>query len=660
MMPYRQVHLDFHTSEFIPEIGGKFKKEQFQNALKLGHVNSVTIFAKCHHGWSYYPTKVNAMHPNLKIDLLSAELEACREIGIHSPVYISAGFDERMAREHPEWLIRNIDESLSETKTFSTPGYHRMCYNTPYLDKLLAEIKEVMENYHPNGIFLDISAVTPCTCAYCRKSIVSRGKSYLDNEAVMEQAEISYAQYADKTEKLIHSYNPECKIFHNAGHITRGRRDLAYANTHLELESLPTGGWGYDHFPMSAAYVRNLGMDYLGMTGKFHTTWGEFGGFKDANALRYESALSLAFGAKISIGDQMHPNGRMNEKTYALIGKAYEEVEAKEPWCYEAENICDVAVLSEEAVNYTVSTRETVFHGDIGANRVLLEGKYLYSFIDLEVDFEQFKVLILPDTIRVNESLKKRLEKYLESGGKVLLSGQSGLALEKDEFTLPVGAKYAGLSESRPNYCVFPEEGEAEVIYEQGYQLKDVEWNVSIKSQNSYFNRSVEHFSSHQHTPNDETNEYPAEIRSENMVYIAWDIFSEYGKIGSLQAKRIIVEALDYLLGDEKTVKVSLPDRGVVTLTKQEKENRYNAHLLFAHTTIRGSFELSSGTQTIEAIEDIVPLYNVKVSVNVPENVKKVMLVPQMTELPFVVTEQNRVEVTVPYMECSQVVTFEY
>ena len=37
-MKFRQVHLDFHTSEKIPEIGEKFSKEQFQKALKLGHV----------------------------------------------------------------------------------------------------------------------------------------------------------------------------------------------------------------------------------------------------------------------------------------------------------------------------------------------------------------------------------------------------------------------------------------------------------------------------------------------------------------------------------------------------------------------------------------------------------------------------------------------
>ena len=75
-LPTRQVHLDFHTSEYIEGIGEKFDKKQFQGALKAGHVNQINIFAKCHHSWSYYPTKVGRMHPNLKFDLLGAQIEA--------------------------------------------------------------------------------------------------------------------------------------------------------------------------------------------------------------------------------------------------------------------------------------------------------------------------------------------------------------------------------------------------------------------------------------------------------------------------------------------------------------------------------------------------------------------------------------------------------
>ncbi len=63
-------------------------------------------------------------------------------------------------------------------------------------------------------------------------------------------------------------------------------------------------------------------MEFLGMTGKFHTTWGEFGGYKHPNALRYEAGLSIANGAKCSIGDQLHPEGLMDKATYELIGAA--------------------------------------------------------------------------------------------------------------------------------------------------------------------------------------------------------------------------------------------------------------------------------------------------------------------------------------------------
>ena len=62
-LPARQIHLDFHTSELIPGVGSRFDKRQWQEALRLGHVNWINVFAKCHHGWSYYPTRVGNVHP---------------------------------------------------------------------------------------------------------------------------------------------------------------------------------------------------------------------------------------------------------------------------------------------------------------------------------------------------------------------------------------------------------------------------------------------------------------------------------------------------------------------------------------------------------------------------------------------------------------------
>ncbi len=345
-MRFRQVHLDFHTSEAIDRIGSSFEKEQFQQMLKLGHVDSITVFSKCHHGWAYHPSEANRIHPGLSFDLLGAMIEAAHDIDVKTPVYLSAGFDERLAVSHPEWWVR---PRYGGSEDLFRPGYHLLCLNTPYLDILLSQIAEVVRNYEADGIFLDIVGVRECYCASCVAEARAEGLDPRDAEGMKPLWERTYANYTRRVRETVDAHNPGLPVFHNGGHIRRGRRDLAGMNTHLELESLPTGGWGYDHFPLSARYVQPLGTPFLGMTGKFHTTWGEFGGYKHPNALRYETALSLAHGAACSIGDQLHPLGRMDEATYRLIGSAYAEVEAKEEWCRDAANVADVALLSVEA-----------------------------------------------------------------------------------------------------------------------------------------------------------------------------------------------------------------------------------------------------------------------------------------------------------------------
>src|ERR671934_83908 len=103
----RQVHLDFHTAPSIPDVGTDFDAREFARIVQAAHVDSMTVFAKCHHGMSYYPTQVGVMHPALSFDLLGAQIEALHGIGVRAPIYISVGWDEHMADEHPEW--RQVD-----------------------------------------------------------------------------------------------------------------------------------------------------------------------------------------------------------------------------------------------------------------------------------------------------------------------------------------------------------------------------------------------------------------------------------------------------------------------------------------------------------------------------------------------------------------------
>ena len=661
-MRFRQVHLDFHTSEHIPGVGSQFDKAQFQAALREGHVDSITVFAKCHHGWAYFNAEKNEIHPTLGgFELLTAQLEAAHEIDVKAPIYISAGTDERLARRHPEWLIRSREEAgmTSSPHDFEKPGFHRMCLNSPYLEVLLEQTREVCQRYYSRGIdglFFDIVGVQPCRCSHCLKTLRDEGRDPEDDAEIWALAERVHANYTRRIREVVDETDPAIHVFHNSGHITRGRRDLANMSSHYELESLPTGGWGYDHFPLSARYVQQFGVDFLGMTGKFHRSWGEFGGFKHPNALRYECALSAANGATFYIGDQCHPSGRMEMATYRLIGAAYAELEQKEPWLDGVSSIADIGVLSLESCIGRCAAAEST---DAGVVRMLLEGNYLFDILDRESDFSPYKVLILPDAVVSDAALLHKLAAYVSGGGRILATGRSCLNEAGDAHAFDLGATYLGESEFNPNYlrptdtyepiCM---EDAAYAVFGKCYRAmakEDAETLAVVEP--PYFNRTAEHFCSHRNTPNNLAPDSAAITVGKDGAYIAFEIFSDYAEIGMLINKKAVYLALDTLLDGIKTVETDLPAQGVMTLMDQTAERRYVCHLLYAAPTKRG--------KNVEVIEDIIPLYNVSLTLRPDKEITRVYLAPTGEVLPYVVGD-GEIKLTVPKIDCHQMVVFDY
>ena len=112
---FRQIHLDFHTSEKIAGIGAEFDPEEFASTLEKARVNSITCFGRCHHGWIYFDTKAfpERRHPHLTRNLLKEQIEACHARNIRVPIYTTVQWDHLTAYEQPEWLIVDSDGRIS-------------------------------------------------------------------------------------------------------------------------------------------------------------------------------------------------------------------------------------------------------------------------------------------------------------------------------------------------------------------------------------------------------------------------------------------------------------------------------------------------------------------------------------------------------------------
>ena len=671
---YRQIHLDFHTSEHIKGVGAKFDAADFAGTLKAANVDLITVFAKCHHGWSYYPTKVGAPHPYLaRPDLLGDMLTALKAADIEAPVYISVQWDERTAREHPEWRVMSatnmyqhaLPSDPSSGKALS-PGWHTVCLaHAPYRKYVLDQAREVMQRYSPPGLFFDIILTPGCVCSACIGRMQASGLDPESADDRLANDEAVNEQFRQETSRALQDEFPGVRIFYNCGHIHKQGPERFAPYTHLELESLPTGGWGYDHFPSSARYAATLGLDYVAHTGKFHTSWGEFGGFKNPQALTYECGQMVALGSKCLVGDQLHPDGAINHDTYASIAPAYERVAKLEPYLKGARQASEIAILSAEHF-HPVGARNSA--SDDGAAQMLLELKQLFDVVDSTAKFEAYRLLILPDEIPVEGAFAERLKAYVAGGGKIIASWRSGLD-SKGALALDAGIRRSPQpAPFRPVYVSADPSLDPDmtatpfVVYEAADVVTAAGATVLGQLIPSYFNRTYAHFCSHQHTPDDPTAApLGAAVTEHNGVaYIAFPVFRLYHAVGQPLYKYIVRGLINRLM-PEPAVTTSLPSSGRVALNAQAGENRHILHLLYGAPQVRGkAIPLDNGsTRVMEMIEDIPALASVEASVKLPGRPKRVFEALTGQEVAWRQAPNGRIAIALPSVHIHAAVVFE-
>nr|AIC77300.1 alpha-L-fucosidase [uncultured bacterium] len=638
-LPFRQVHLDFHTSPHIPAIGADFDPAQFAQSLQEARVNSISVFAKCHHGYSYYPTRVGTPHPHLQRDLLGEMVEACHSAGIRVQAYTTVVWDELAWAEHPEWRQIYPDGRLGRSGGPLKPDWKNLCPNTSYSDYVIAQIEEVLDLYPVDGIFIDIVRYIggPCICTTCLRQMQAEGVDPQDKAQLYRFSLAAERRFMRRTTEAIRAKREGVAIFYNSRLRVEwdekmGNRPELDDFTHLEIESLPGGFWGYSHFPLNVRYFQTYDRPLIGMTGRFHTTWGDFGGLRNRAALEFECFQALAQGAGCSIGDQLHPRGQLDPAVYQRIGEVYAEVERREAWVQNTRPLPEVGVLT---VNGAPGVSGDMLHSagdslplsDLGALFALEQQKVQFQFLDASNDLSPYQVVILPDQVAVDDRLAERLRAYLRAGGKLLVSDRSGL--QDGDFTLAeeMGVHYAGPAPYAPDYLLLEPEISAGIelmahsCEQQGSRVILASGaRVLARSGAPYFNRTWDHFCSHQYTPMAEDSGDPVAVEHGNVIYLARPLFREYAISAKRVHKQVIGNCLARLLPAPRVGANNLPSTAIVTVRQQGAD--LLVHLLHYVHQRRG--------QGLDVIEDALPLVDIELSVRAECRPQTVQLVPEL------------------------------
>ncbi len=665
---FRQVHLDFHTSEQITGIGAEFDPAAWAAMLIDAHVDSITCFARCHHGMIYYDTQAHPerRHPHLARNLLADQIEAAHARDIRVPVYTTVQWDYYTAQREPQWLQLAPDGATQGQKPYEAGFYAKFCLNTSYVDLLRAHVDDMFENLPAvDGLFFDIVQDQDCSCPACRRDMLAQGIDASCDEDRQTFGRAVTDRFKQDMSAYVRGHGQDCTIFYNSGHVGPRQAVTGEAYSHWELESLPSGGWGYMHFPLSQRYARTTGHDCLGMTGKFHTAWGDFHSYKNEAALQFECFQMLALNAKCSIGDQLHPTARLDRATYDLIGPVYAEVASKEPWCRGAQPLTDIGLFTLEEFSGERLTPET-----IAGVRMLQESGHQFDIVDSKSDFSSYRLLVLPDAVVLDEALARKTAAYLDGGGKLIASFESGLAPDLRDFALPQwgirktcdgavdahGQPVRGRHFRSGDYVDYLRAENAldrglreteYVLYMRGIEIDASPGTETLASLvPAYFDRTWQQFCSHRQTPSGGQPAGPAISRAGDVIYFAHPIFRQYQRNAPRWCKQLFLNALDLLLPDP-LLRHGGPSSLVTAINRQAGENRWVLHLLHYIPERRG--------QDFDVVEDVIPLYNVELSLRLPAPVSTVRCVPAGETLPHA-TEDGRVAFTVPAIEGHQMV----
>jgi hypothetical protein len=214
--------------------------------------------------------------------------------------------------------------------------------------------------------------------------------------------------------------------------------------------------------------------------------------------------------------------------------------------------------------------------------------------------------------------------------------------------------KPAGLSPFKTTYIRFGREIAEDVppsdhvMYETGVRVTAAAGSKTLaRVVEPYFDRSWRHFSSHFQTPADKLTRWAAAVQKNRAAYIAYPIFTAFASHGNFPYRLLVRNILDRLL-PEPILRVDAPTSTETSVARQDK--RTIVHLLHYSPERR--------TEKLDLIEDVVPLFDVPLSLKLARAPQRVYAAPDESPIEFEYLA-GRVNLRVPEVRGHAMIVFE-
>lgn len=390
-------------------------------------------------GYATYPTKVGYPMPGLKNDPLRIHRDVTRELGLPLLVHFCGIWDLQASVHHRDWTRR--DGGRADTG--------KMCVRSPYVHELLIpQMLEVATEYEVDGFWVDgdFWTMEPCYCRRCREAFEAE-TGIVDPPRRADDANWprwlafhrkSYLQYAKAYVDAVHEKKPDCLVCVNWLYSAAIPDPMS-----IDVDFLSGDAGGDDQISVETRFFESRGLPWNVMTWGFiappyENTGGlnksaAAGQFRALTEICQGAAESLAVGGGAIVFARPTATGRLVSWEHDELAKVAEFVHARRAASQNTVGVPQAAVLNSGEALYATSTKVWNVSGHLadmpalsGAVQALLYAGYSTDVLNEETlrrRISEYGLVVIPEASPISPSLQRALAKYVEGGGRVVLSG---------------------------------------------------------------------------------------------------------------------------------------------------------------------------------------------------------------------------------------------
>jgi len=416
------------------------------------------VFAKCHYGHSYYPTKVGHRHPKLRGDFLGETIRALKDRRIAVGVYYSAGVDTHAVETHPDWERVGPDGKPACEEPFKWT-----CLFSPYTDELLLpQLIELVENYEMDQLFVDTMSHTGiCYCVHCRRKFKER----FGIEPPRSREDPNWGTFARWRKE---EYDEVARKMSET--VARLRPGLEFGANWMysvmdpwpapeKMEVFNGDAQGLLLLSLAARYFAGLRKPFQVMGNRFLHGLGDWS-VCPAEQLKQQGSSILANGGRFVVIDRLRPEGLPDEDAYRMLREVFTFLKARRAAFERSEVVPYIAILHSASsllgLDYSRfdGRFKEIFEGPSpvrGAHQLLTEAGCHFTILndsDLIKRISDYRAVVLPEQRELEGNLIGALREYVAGGGRVLASHPFAVGNGKMALAELFGIEFRGEEES--------------------------------------------------------------------------------------------------------------------------------------------------------------------------------------------------------------------